>query len=222
MKRYIGHGLGLGDHIILNGLIRELYAKYVNDDLFLVVKKRNAKNVKRMFEDLDRLNYFEIETNNLGEGYTQEISDAPMICIDHKINDIVTSDESCYLSMNIDFKKRWESFYVKRHLDKENSLEKYLNLPKDFILIHNEGSGASFPNLPIASNLPRVYVQKVPAEDSIFDWMGVIEKAKEIHGINSSFTHLVESMTTVSADLYFHNVYQPDYPFYRKLNWRVV
>ena len=52
-KYYIYHHLGLGDHIIVNGLIR----KIIKDDglYFLFCKKHNVDSVEFMFKDLTNL-----------------------------------------------------------------------------------------------------------------------------------------------------------------------
>ena len=49
----IYHHLGLGDHIICNGLVRRLINN--NETFGLFVKKQNVKNVEFMFKDLKNL-----------------------------------------------------------------------------------------------------------------------------------------------------------------------
>ena len=39
----------------------------------------------------------------------------------------------------------------------------------------------------------------------IFDWMGVIEKAKEIYTVDTSFFHLIKSMRLPQEKFYVHS-----------------
>lgn len=212
--KYICHGLGLGDHILCNGLIRKYHSIHP-DEYCLVVKPNNRKNVERMFDDCDWLSFHDSTTFS-----PENFSKNEVISISYKMCDI-TFDEYAYISVGLDFEERWKSFYIQRNHGNECALENFLNVPDRFVLIHNKGSAIPPANLKIDSPLPRVYVNPNPCEDSIFDWMGLIEKAEEIHCINSSFVHLVESMD-ISCGLFFHNVYQNDYPFRKKKNWLEV
>lgn len=201
----IHHHLGLGDHIICNGLIRFLSK---NKGITLAVKHNNLANVARMFKDLS-IEYYLIDkdesTGNLGWCFGGDKT--------------INFDESFYKQAGVDFQERWNSFYIERDYTKEKALVKYLNLPERFCLIHNTAS-AGRVNIIVNTELPIVQVCKTEVEKSMFDWMGVIELASEIHCINSSFIHLVDSMMP-NAKLYFHDD-RPNLKFSRKLNWNLI
>ena len=55
MNYYIYHHLGLGDHFICNGLVRQFIDKNKLSCVSVVVKTSNLKNVQRMFKDRDEL-----------------------------------------------------------------------------------------------------------------------------------------------------------------------
>lgn len=203
--KLIHHHLGLGDHIICNGLVRTLIK---SRNIKLAVKEKNLKNVARMFKDCD-IEYFIADENestgNLGWCFGG----------DKNIN----FDESFYKQANVDFTERWQSFYIERDYQKETLVCDHLNLPSKFALIHNTASAGTV-NIDTETNLPVIRMEKTPAEDTMFDWMGVIERATEIHCINSSFIHLVDSMLPKAKLFYYDD--RSHLPFSKKLNWNII
>ena len=98
--------------------------------------------------------------------------------------------------------------YIPIDEDKERSLEDHLikeyKVSNQFMLIHQVSSYGKV-DLNIESNLGKIYVEKESdIFKNIFFYRRVIENAKEIHCIDSSFLHLVERVPT-NAKLYFHN-----------------
>lgn len=198
----IHHHLGLGDHIICNGLVRFLSKE---KGITLAVKHNSLANVTRMFKDLS-IEYYLINkderTGNLGWCFGGDKS--------------INFDEAFYKQAGVDFQERWNSFYIERDYAKEKALIEYLKLPEKFCLVHDTASAGKV-NIVVNTDLPIVRVYKTEVEKTMFDWMGVIELASEIHCINSSFIHLVDSMQPI-AKLYFHDD-RPILQFSRKLNW---
>jgi hypothetical protein len=200
----IHHHLGLGDHIICNGLVREIYK---NDPFVkLYCKKQNAESVSFMYRDLTFLKIIEIdcdedvieEKNLLRIGF-----DRILFYIN---SEKITWDESFYRQISIDFSKRWSSFYVERDPIRENSLFKKLNPEKEkFALIHSKGSDAidRINRKLIDKDLKQIEIKKIYT-NNIFDYCLLIEKAEEIHCIDSAFKHLIDSFI-LSNNLFYHN-----------------
>ncbi|MHA2401432.1 MAG: hypothetical protein ACXADH_00455 [Candidatus Kariarchaeaceae archaeon] len=200
----VHHHLGLGDHIICNGLVRKLFAQ--PSDVTLVVKNKNLINVKRMFKDIDIV-YKSVENDvniqgTLGWCFGGDRS--------------IDFDQSFYKQAGVSFSERWDSFYIERDYKQEKVISDYLNLPSRFALVNDEAS-AGKANVNIQTDLPKVHLRKLPVEKSIFDWMEVIERATEIHCINSSFIHLVDSMAPMAKLFYYND--RPQLPFTRRLEW---
>ena len=217
--KIIHHHLGLGDHIICNGLVRRLYQ--LDPNLLLVVKRRNLKNVRRMFQDIN-LSYKPVNnqyTGNMGHHVLGSSWKKQRISF----------DQSFYKDADIPFSERWESFYVERDKHKEqkvtdfeihNLISKKLlkSETDDFALVQNQDSKGKV-RINIKTSLPIIYLNKNPLEDTIFDWMGLIDRASEIHCPDSSFIHLVDSMKP-KAKLFFYN--NRRIPFARRLEWETI
>mgnify|MGYP003110551424 CR=1 FL=1 len=219
---FIHHHLGLGDHIICNGIVRYVVKAYAFNSVSLVVKKSNLNNVKRMFSDLPQVSFFVVEEDKeFIEEYNSNLKSTPLLrvgferCRNHEF------DRSFYESVNVPFKERWDSWCLERDIEQEQRLISELNLDGEYIFVHDKSSVGNY-NLNINSGLRQVKPDRLKSEKSIFDWMGVIENAKEIHGISSSFTHLIDSMK-LKNKLYFHDIKASHgMGFSLKNNWEVV
>lgn len=119
-------------------------------------------------------------------------------------------------------KPRWESFVeAKYHLarvpleekwnlvwdrneEKENALVKELNLPDEYIVYHAEGSRGEY-NLSLPEGVAHIKFGKVK-DYNVFDWYEVLEKAKEIHCIDSVLVNFVDSALPKFEPKVFHSV----------------
>ena len=221
-KSYIYHHLGLGDHLICDGLVRKIVNANPWDKLQLVVKNKNFNNVSRMYSDLPELTFFKVDKD-------QEFVD---FCDENKAWDKVFKigfelcraedfDKSFYDCVGMPFHHRWDSWGLERDYEQEAKITAELNIQGDYIFVHDESSVGDY-NLNIKSSLRQVKPDRLKSEQSIFDWMGVIENAKEVHGISSSFTHLIDSME-LKNELYFHNIKASHgMGFTLKNNWEIV
>lgn len=219
---YIYHHLGLGDHIICNGLIRYLTNKLNTNKIALIVKNSNFANVKRMFVDKTNITYFLVNNDNEFMDFYNKHKNAPLIkvgfdkCENHKF------DVSFYESVNVPFLERWNSWYIYRDLEQQNKIFQELDINEDYIFVHDESSTGKY-NLRIDSNLRQIRPTRLKCEKSIFDWIGVIESAKEVHVINSSFAHLVNSLNLKSS-LIYHNIKSDDGMSFvlKGKNWNII
>ena len=206
--------MGLGDHFICNGLVRKLIKE--DEDYIMFVKPHNIVTVSFMYKDIEnigfiscfdddaiRMIYQKPDYNNIIIGFNDNTNipgNIPFL----NVSDL-TWDESFYLKHNIDFKYRWENFIFNRDLISEENLNNKLNPNnEEYILIHSKGSdGIDRINYDILDkNIKHIFVE--PHTENMFDWIGLIYGAKEIHCVESSFHHLVDSITNLSSKLFFH------------------
>ena len=100
-------------------------------------------------------------------------------------------DISFYDSSEVPFEKRWNSFKINRDYETENKLFAHLNPNNQpFILVHDTASWGTC-QLDLRKDLLVIRVQ--PITESLTDWAGFIEKAEEVHCIDSSFIHFCAS-----------------------------
>lgn len=213
---YIHHHLGLGDHIICNGLVRYVIDRGNFDKISLVVTQRNLQNVERMFRDRKEIEFYTVEKDS--DFVPQK--NVPVLRLGFEKCRNMEFDKSFYECAMVPFSSRWTSWHVDRDLEKEQEIISYLNINEDYIFVHDKSSTGNY-DLNIKSDFRQVKPTKIPCEKSIFDWIGVIENAKEIHAINSSFVHLIDSVKT-KGKLYYHDIKPNTVKFSLKKNWEFV
>lgn len=214
---YIYHHLGLGDHISCHGIVRHFCE--INDKVFLFVKPQNLENVKRMFLDILNLEFI-VGDDKFTEDYILKNNIKNLIRIGFTLNQHENFELQFYNMSNIPIDYKWSKFYVKRDMNKEIELFNSLNLTKNnYIFLHD--GGYKIKSELINNDYPIIR----PDSHGLFDWMYVIENAKEIHCIDSSFICLVDCMDTGDIPLYNHR-YVRNYPDYIRLytnkSWNLI
>lgn len=212
---YVYHHLGLGDHIICNGLVRYIVKNFGYKNIYLVVKKSNVKNIKRMFVDLPEVHFYEVEKDS---DFT--IDNYPVLRIGFENANPMQFDKSFYDCAKIPFSERWDSWHIKEDKHKENIMKSYLNIQENYIFVHDKSSTGEY-NLNIESSFRQIKPDKIACEDSVFDWVPIIAGAKEVHAINSSFVHLIDSIKT-NAKLFYHDIKPNTVGFSLKKNWQII
>ena len=204
----IHHNLGLGDHIICNGLVRYLFneGKYFTD-VYVFCKEKYAKSVSCMYGDDNRIHILPISNDPnieltivnafIGQNTNIRAFIRSQNCIIDNLKElglVSTWDEGFYVCCGVPFEKRWTSCKINRNLDRENHLRQKLGISEHdkFVLVHDQGSWGGKLKLTIDSNFKKIYME--PITDSIFDWCGLAEQAEEVHCIDSSFIHLAQML----------------------------
>jgi len=218
---YIYHHLGLGDHLICNGLVRYLIKSLDLKQITLVVKRPNLSNIMRMFKDRPAyINFLTVDRDSdFIDFYNQ--NKAPLFKVGFEKCRSADFDKSFYDSVYVPFEERWNSWYIQRDDEQENKLFEELKIDGDYIFVHDQSSVGKY-NLKIDSDLRQIRPDKLKCETSIFDWIKVIENAKEVHAISSSFVHLINSLK-LNNSLYFHNIKHSDGMFFcLSSQWKVI
>jgi hypothetical protein len=227
------HNLGLGDHIICNGLVRSLLndGKYFTD-VYIFCKEKNIRSVSSMYEDDSRIHIITIPNDpnvewaivNTFVGQNSELRAfiRSQNCIIDNLKEmglVSTWDEGFYTCCGIPFEKRWDSFKMNRNPDREKTLKDKLKISDTdrFVLVHNQGSWGGKHELQIESSLVKIFVE--PITDSMFDWCGIAEQAEEVHCIDSSFIHLAQGLNIKHG--FFHD--SRDTPTFKlKSSWSKI
>lgn len=182
------HHLGLGDHIVCNGMVRQYHEIVTSRGgrLGLAVKPNNEKSVRSMYSDLDMdfivgqdsdFGHADIKIGfgslNLGSDTPTEIQFYQLAGMGHSLK--YTKSKFCWQD------KDSQQYDVFIHDDPSRGL----NIPCDN---------------PNTFRVSRQY-------ESIMDYVPIMLRAKEIRVIESSFMHLIECMPEFGDnDLYVHKV----------------
>jgi len=220
------HHLGLGDELILCGLIKSLLNQYNN--VYLPVKKHNVETVNKLYEeDFPFLKILPVENDldmiNLSKNYES---------IANIINNGIfgnepkkQNEEFCqwfYRTANIDYENRWKLFsYVEQA---EKLIQQ--NLYDKFIFVHDDKSR----NFNISSkyltgkNIFRPNHHLGASDKStIFDYKKILLEAEEIHCMDSSFAILIEHIPELgSKNKFIHRYVRKDGGPLYKNNWKII
>jgi hypothetical protein len=224
---FLRHNLGLGDHIISNALVRHFCA--TEEKVNLYCKPHNKPSVQFMYRDLTNIEIIEHTKENKNQaGYTK---------ITYDLKDW---DMSKYTRLGLPSSDRWDKFYLERDLNREKRLFEKYNVNKgEYVFIHDDPN-RDF-NIPYESDLhvirPNENQKNNPFNyeetktDNIFDYLYLMQNAKEIHCIDSSFRVMFDSVFNDGdflPELYFHvDARTHLFPLHRyplshsKLNWNI-
>jgi hypothetical protein len=215
----IDHHNRLGDHLMCNGIVREYAKRYDRVGVFTIPKFKAF--VEFMFRDLPHVVVISLPTQrdkhlfriwNLfytGDAHYDTIK---------KIYDVdfetgISSEYQFYKIAGVPFEKKWDSFHVERDSEREQALALKLQLPKEYLFVHDD---ARYPidDTTITSTLP-VFRVDPTLTDNLFDYCGIIEKASEVHVIDSSFMFLIDCLqyTNQSQTLFVHRYARPNAPW---------
>jgi hypothetical protein len=230
MKIFRGH-MGLGDHIVCNALVRHL-AK--DDTIIVPVKKHYETSVKFMFSDDPNIIVKPFPKDKKVDKFCRKKAKEGIEVIWNgnlgpskeaweKSNS--NFDRRFYEQANLDFNLRWDGFKLP-----ENNYD-WMDLfhlrfpdiePTDYIFLHQTSSTVI---KRVNRNLIKhdiVFEPDVGFTDNIFDYVGILKNAKEVHCIDSSFLFLADSLN-LACKMHYHvyaKEYNPHPPTLRS-NWIV-
>ena len=118
--------------------------------------------------------------------------------------------------------KKWDSFFVKRDPKREEHLFRETAPQDDYIFLHDDSrfkiDRKKITNLPTVSPI-------MGLTNNVFDYCLLIEKAKEVHVIDSSFMYIVDLLPDFGQKLFIHRYARTNslwrLPSLRK-NWTIL
>ena len=230
----IYHHLGMGDHIALSGLVREIIKDSGADNVYIACLTHNMQNVSRLFADLENVGLIDAGRSlgghripvmnwikNNGPARIIEIGHTDWSRLEGSWEGYV--DTKVYRASGYDVRLRWDNFKYERDLDAEEEVFKKLN-PNDeeYCFVHDPGQNqhiadgnwrgsitdetvrhaSTRSNLKIIRNDPNV-----PMLD-----MGLfLERASELHLMESSIRCLVEGLDTLNTRHFHHRYIRDSY-----------
>jgi hypothetical protein len=211
--------LGLGDHVVCNGLIREYCKKYDRVGLFCFPFYRDS--VSFMFRDVPNL-YLETtrshkETKrfllrNALHLTARHYDESKMIGA-YSQETGVQYQQQFYKMAGLPFSTMYDKFVVERDREREQALYTKISPPERYLFVHDD---ERFPIDParISSSLPIIRAN-MKVTDTIFDYGTVIERASEIHVIDSVFMFIVDFLFPARPDqkLFVHRYNRSNSPW---------
>lgn len=227
---YIYGHLGLGDCVAINGIVRTYTEKY--DKVYVFSKPNNAKNLLYMYRDNPKIRIFPMEEPQIRQFMQISPNNKYLIVGHEKLHKKLVEDPEgrfdklFYEMAKVPFEDKWNKFYFHRDLETEKDV--YFNKlglkeGEEYIFVHDD------KERPITHGFPGIKIVKPDRKDiSIFDFLYTIEKASQVHCIDSSFFNLIDCIQLRNDDaLYFHKyvkihlVGEGGTPT-TKLNWTII
>jgi len=138
---FIYQHMGLGDHLMCNGLVRNLINTNSNNQYFMFVKQHNVGSVSYMYRDIPNLKFIIGDDSAVFSFLTvnripqEQLKIIGFNWIDQTNHNL---EENFYLQHNVDPNKKWDSFSCLRDLDIEQKLYDYFNIVEDYIFVHDD------------------------------------------------------------------------------------
>lgn len=212
--KYIHHHLGLGDHIICNGMVRHFCKKHNNVVLFCYTHYYD--NVNYMYRDLDNLEIFNFDKE---EDAIIFVESNPTVknslikpgfenldsCLDR-----MTFDEAFYHLAGLDFQIRFDEFYLERDMDREDEVCETLNPDGEKYIFVLDDPKRGY-NIDMEKVTDEYKVIRNDYQFGMFDYIKLLENAEEIHMMQTGFLDLVNSYKMDKPKIYRHN-YVRNYP----------
>lgn len=211
---FLCHNMGLGDHIVCNGLTRVKASGCCN--LYVFSKHHNTDSVMFMFRDVPNIHVIGVDGDSDVQAMIAPHSPNSKIMTGVYRDDFRTIpgksfDEVMYLQAGISFNSRWDTFSIQRDRVEEDRVFSQLCPQQPYIFVHDDPSrGYSIDSAPFAG---KTIVKPVIALTSVFGYLKVIEAAEEVHCIDSSFMLMIDSFDMAKHKLFFHSSSRYSDPF---------
>jgi len=202
------HHLGMGDHIICNGLVRSLIRRTEVDVLFLLCKRQNLATVRFMYRDHHKLCILPVvDDNDLFLNFFFDKKKIVVARVGFKEVRMPDWDVSFYDQSDVPFEERWRSFYYWRDpYIEEGFFGEKCTTNEPYILVHSGGSAkgsvSGAYDLRLPEGVKTIYVE----HRNLFDYRLLVERAQEVHCVNSAFIHMVNSFGAIKPKLFFHDI----------------
>lgn len=214
--------LGLGDMIVINAIVRDWATRF--DEVFLPCKSHNVPSVRFMFRDLPGVFVFPVHDDNGADKFTADriergsaVLGLGLFAYEKDFN-IYQWDREMYRQAGVPFEDRWDKWLAARDIPNELGV-----LSDRWTFVHDdEARGFGIPHKMVSRNVP-IVSPVTGATKNVFDYRSLIEKADEIHCIDSCFAILADSIPTKAKRHVLHLYARPGAlpPTYRK-NWEIL
>lgn len=218
--------LGLGDHMVCNGMINFLSSR--NSHIFTFVKPHNFPTVFQMYKSNKKVHLIEVNTKydaeNILERYPTNKKIITGVSNAHYFDVGCSFDEAMYKLVGIPFGYRWNMFKFDSDTEKEEQV--YEDVCKrigtnNYIFVHDDVKRGYQISWKYIEGKTIVRPENC---SSIFDYMTLIDRAAEVHVIPSSFLFMIDSISR-NTKLFLHRYARNWSPFEApqlKKKWKIL
>ncbi len=197
-------GCALGDTILLLGAA--IYFAREMSRIRIITSPNYVKSISDLLVNHPNVQAFSYDNeNDLPKDGTLTLLDLAGGGILRELNG---PPPNWYKTMGISYKERWDSSPV------PDATEVIKSCNKEPVFVHDDASRGFI--VPVKGYRP-------PKTESIVDHVQALKGASEIHCMESSVFHLVESMDPLDAELFYYPDVKPPYPSMpRRYDWHVM
>lgn len=218
---YIYHHLGLGDHIICNGMVK--YFANLYEQVSIFCHDHYKDNINYMYRDDKRINILptknEKEIDNFLNSSGIKYIKVGFNKLSEYENSNLTFDQAFYDIAKLDFSIRFSHFHILRDLEKEEQIYNKLNSRNEkYIYVHDDASRG----FSINTNKHRNDLKIIKNDKSVnlFNMRMILEKAEEIHTMNTGMLDFINSIPIEKPKIYLHTYVRnyPEFVFSKGIN----
>jgi len=201
--------LGMGDQLICSGAVKRFVKNTKHEKIDIVTRAYQYRNTKQLYEDCSNVRVVGVTPwDEYDRGWKEpfkKLDTHPRFLYfgedghHQKYRQGQKFDVRFYKSMGLDIEEKWKNFSLKRNRENEQvCYDKFVT--GDYIFVHDESS-LGVHELNIDSKLPIIRPDR---KYCIFDWLKIIENAKQIHCVDSSFLNMID-LLQIKGDKYYHD-----------------
>ncbi len=204
MSVTIVHHLGLGDQIMLNGMVRHFAEK---EHVYIYCKNCHEDSVKFMYRDIcDKVTLILVETTNIHELRSKLPNGSRLLTLatygmENDVWDKFTNATNWAHGIYLQAKVNPLYMYTKFKVIKDSSIQ--ISPPsKDYIFVHDDHERNRFIHVETDMFVYKPHSKVIDENkeffhcenSNIFSYIWIIENAKEVHCMNSSYNWMIELM----------------------------
>lgn len=230
--RYASYGLG--DQFICHGLVREYCKRYDRVAIFarplyyasVAFMYRDQRNLAVIRGDETFAKRFILENAvNAGPERYDAVKIVGLEYLDRRSP--VPFEKQFYDTAGVDLKKKWENFFVRRDRAREQAFFDAHAPTGQYLFLHDDAARNMAIDRKKIDGRYRIFSPDPQMTENIFDYCTVIERAAEVHVIDSSLMFLVDCLPYESPGqrLFVHRYARVNEPWslpILKKRWHIV
>jgi hypothetical protein len=222
---YLCTHYGFGDYVMCYGLVKELSKRYDMIYLFGIshLSGLHIDNIKRLYSSIENV---EILTNDpkLYKDVLYLGWDPYFKTIEEGI--AIQCAKYFYDQVGLPLNLMWDNFYFERDMAKEREIY-YRRLGlienEEYIFLHDDPSRGYVIDRKYIPKMKIITLNQI-WDKSILDMLYLIEKAKEVHIVNTGLVSFIDQMNIKHDNLNYHKYSRPlefEQPIL-KLKWNII